>query len=132
MHRYIREYVKYIKLERRYSPNTIDAYQSDLIQFESFLKEYFKSDQANWKLVEKRTLRDYLGWLASQQLQRISIARKLSVVKAYFAFMTKMTYLEANPARGIKTPKFDKHLPEFLSIEHMEKLCIGNKKSRIN
>ena len=122
MHRYIREYIKYIKLERRYSPNTIDAYQSDLVQFESFLKQYFNSDQANWKLVQRPALRDYLGWLAGQNLQRISIARKLSVVKALFTFMTGKEYLTANPSLGLKTPKFDKRLPEFLSIEHVEKL----------
>jgi integrase/recombinase XerC len=122
MHRYIREYIKYIKLERRYSPHTIDAYQSDLVQFELFLKEYFRSDHVRWNLVQRRTLRDYLGWLAAQNLQRISIARKLSVVKALFSFMTKKTYLSVNPALGLKTPKFEKRLPEFLSIEHIEKL----------
>ncbi len=41
MHRYQREFIKYIKLERRYSENTVEAYQNDLQQFESFLKEYF-------------------------------------------------------------------------------------------
>ena len=122
MHRYIREYIKYIKLERRYSPHTVDAYQSDLAQFEVFLKEYFKSDQANWSLVKRQTLRDYLGWLAIQENQRISIARKLSVVKSLFAFLTKKEYLETNPVLGVKTPKFEKRLPEFLSIENIEKL----------
>jgi len=122
MHRYLREFVKHIKLERRYSINTVEAYQSDLIQFESFIKIYFNSDKANWNLINKRTLRDYLGWLASQKLKRISMARKLAAVKAYFSFLSKNQYLKSNPALSIKTPKLEKRLPEFLSLQHLEQL----------
>ena len=105
MHRYIREYIKYIKLERRYSPHTVDAYQSDLIQFEEFLKKYLRSDQANFNLIKKQTLRDYLGWLAGKENQRISIARKLSVIKSLFSFLTKKEYVKSNPAIGVKNAK---------------------------
>ena len=88
MHRYIREYIKYIKLERRYSPHTIDAYQSDLVQFESFLKEYFRSDQIRWNLVQRRTLRDYLGWLAAQNHTELEIYP--GGVHAFDAFPTSI------------------------------------------
>ena len=79
MHRYQREFIKYIKLERRYSENTIEAYQNDLQQFESFLKDYFHTDTINWSLVNKRIIRGYLGWLSTQNLRKISIARKLVI-----------------------------------------------------
>ena len=122
MHRYTREFIKHIKLERRYSPHTVVAYQNDLLQFETFIKEYIKSDEAKWKLVTRRMVRDYLGWLTGMGMQRISIARKLAALKAFYGFLTRNKYLENNPVLGIKTPKFEKRLPEFLSIEHVQEL----------
>jgi integrase/recombinase XerC len=122
MHRLLREFIKYIKLERRYSDNTIEAYQNDLRQFESFLKEYFHTDSVNWSLIDKRIIRGYMGWLSMQNLRKISIARKLASIKSYFKFLTREDYLEINPTLTTRTPKFEKRLPEFLSIEHMETL----------
>ena len=122
MHRFLREFIKYIKLERRYSENTVEAYQNDLRQFESFLKEYFHTDTVNWQLVDKRIIRGYMGWLSMQNLRKISIARKLASIKSYFKFLTRHEYLEINPTLTTRTPKFEKRLPEFLSIEHVETL----------
>ena len=122
MHRYLREFIRYISLERRYSKNTIEAYQNDLQQFEFFLKDYFHSSDINWKLIDKRIIRGYLGWLGSQNLRRISIARKLAAIKSFFKFLTRNQYLETNPTITTRTPKIDKRLPEFLSIENMEEL----------
>ncbi len=122
MHRYQREFIKYIKLERRYSVNTVDAYQNDLQQFESFLKDYFHTDTINWSLVDKRIIRGYLGWLSTQDLRKISIARKLAALKSFFKFLTRNEYLQINPTLTTRTPRIEKRLPEFLSIEHMDSL----------
>lgn len=122
MHRHIREYIKHIKLERRYSNHTVDAYQTDLIQFEYFLRDFFNRDTINWQLVTKRHVRQYLGYLVSAGIKKISIARKLAALKSFFAFLTQQKILEVNPTRTLKTPKYEKRLPEFLSIQHLEKL----------
>ncbi len=122
MHRNIREFVKYIKLERRYSPNTVDAYQTDLVQFEKFLQEYFHTSEVNWQLINKRILRAYLGIMTAQGLKRISVARKLAALRSFFAFMTRTGMLEINPALSLRTPKYEKRLPEFLSLEHMDQI----------
>jgi len=122
MHRYLREFLKYIKLERRYSENTVEAYQKDLQQFESFLKDYFHNTEVNWLLVDRRIIRSYLGWLSTLNLQKISIARKLAALKSFFKFLNRHNYLPTNPASTTRTPKIEKRLPEFLSIENVENL----------
>ena len=122
MHRNIREFIKFIRLERRYSPNTVEAYQTDLVQFESFLKTYFHTDTVNWKLINKRILRAYLGMMAAQGIKRVSVARKLAALRSCFAFMTRTGMLELNPALTLKTPKYEQRLPEFLSLEHMDQI----------
>jgi integrase/recombinase XerC len=122
MHRYLREFIKYISLERRFSKNTIEAYQSDLQQFESFLKEYYHTTEINWELVDKRIIRGFLGWLSNQNLRKISIARKLAALKSFFKFLTRNEYLQINPTLTTRTPKIEKRLPEFLSFENIEEL----------
>jgi len=122
MHRYLREFIKYIRLERRYSPNTVDAYQNDLLQFESFLKNYYRTDTVNWSLIDKRIIRSYLGWLSAQSLRKISIARKLAALKSFFKFLTRQGWIRINPTLTTRTPKIEKRLPEFLSIEHITAL----------
>jgi integrase/recombinase XerC len=122
MHRYLREFIRYISLERRYSINTVEAYQNDLQQFEAFLKYYYHSPDINWKLIDKRIIRGYLGWLDGQNLRKSSIARKLAAIKSFFKFLTKNAYLDINPTLTTRTPKIEKRLPEFLSIEVMETL----------
>jgi integrase/recombinase XerC len=122
MHRYLREFIKYIRLERRYSKNTIEAYQNDLQQFESFLKQFYHTTDVNWEIVDKRIIRGYLGWLSDQNLRKISIARKLAAIKSFFKFLTRAEYLKINPTLTTRTPKIEKRLPEFLSIENMEEL----------
>jgi integrase/recombinase XerC len=122
MHRYSREFIKYISLERRYSENTIEAYQNDLQQFESFVMEYYHTTNINWELIDKRIIRGYLGWLSNQYLRKISIARKLAVIKSFFKFLTRNEYLQINPTLTTRTPKIEKRLPEFLSIENIEEL----------
>jgi integrase/recombinase XerC len=122
MHHYLREFIRYIKLERRYSLNTVDAYQNDLLQFESFLKSYFRTDTINWSVVDKRIIRGYMGWLSTLSLRRISIARKLAALKSFFKFLTRTGFVGVNPTLTTRTPKIEKRLPEFLSIEHVAAL----------
>jgi integrase/recombinase XerC len=122
MHRFIREYIKYIKLERRYSPHTVDSYQADLQQLELFLQKYTRSQAVNWSLVDRRVIRDYLGWMASTGLKKISIARKLAAVKSFYTYLSRQHWVEKNPMLAIKSPRFEKCLPEFISVESMIQL----------
>jgi integrase/recombinase XerC len=122
MNRNIGDFIKYLKFERHYSPNTSQAYQSDLLQFEFYVKKYFNTDNVKWKLVNRNIIRSYLGWLNSLQIQKISIARKISALKSFFAFLTHNNLLSINPALTIKIPKYEKKLPEFISIDSIDKL----------
>jgi integrase/recombinase XerC len=122
MHKHISDFIKYLKLERHYSANTIQAYQTDLLQFELYLKKYFNTDIVKWQLINKNIIRSYLGWLNSLQIQKISIARKTAAMKSFFAFLTQNNLLLINPALTIKIPKYKKKLPEFISIDNLERL----------
>lgn len=117
-----REYLKYIKYQRNYSEKTVIAYQNDLLQFESFLLEIFNQNKIVWSHVTKNIIRQFLAVLNNSGLQRRSIARKIAALKSFFRFLNKNAVIDANPMQTIKTPKFDKKLPEFVPIQYMDDL----------
>jgi site-specific recombinase XerD len=71
------------------------------------------------RVVDRRIIREYLGWLASRNLRKISIARKLAV-KSFYTFWPAATERQNQPWR-LKHP-FRKHLPEFISVENMTEI----------
>lgn len=115
-----REFIKHIKYQRIYSDKTVLAYQKDLLQFESFLLEEFNQNTIAWKYVNKNIIRQFLGVLNASGLQRTSIARKVAALKSFFRFMIQRGIIESNPMLTIKTPKYDKKLPEFIPLQYID------------
>jgi integrase/recombinase XerC len=115
-----REFIKHIKYQRVYSGKTVLAYQKDLLQFESFLLEQFNQGKIAWKYVNKNLIRQFLATLNSSGLQRRSIARKIAALKSFFRFINQKGSIESNPMLTIKTPKYDKKLPEFIPIQYID------------
>jgi integrase/recombinase XerC len=117
-----REYIKYIKYQRIYSDKTVTAYQKDLIQFESFLLDIFNQNKIIWSHVNKNIIRQFLAILNTSGLQRRSIARKIAALKSFFRFLSQRNVIASNPMLTIKTPKYDKKLPEFIPIQYIDEL----------
>ncbi len=120
MDKHIRSFIKYISLERRYSKLTAESYTNDLRQFEDFLKEYLQSDIVFWHLADKKVIRYYLVYLQEQDLSRRSIARKLATIKSFFKYLSREEIIPRNPALSIKMPRYEKKLPEYISLKEME------------
>ena len=117
-----RDFIKHIKYQRIYSDKTVLAYQKDLLQFESFLLEQFNQNNIVWKYVNKNLIRQFLGLLNASGLQRRSIARKVAALKSFFRFMNQNGTIESNPMLTIKTPKYDKKLPEFIPLQYIDEI----------
>jgi integrase/recombinase XerC len=119
----IEDFINYIDLEKGYSPHTKASYRSDLQQFQAFL------EQNRWsvKLDEKGSLLDvdpvgirkYLGLLHRDKLKKTSIGRKVAALKSFFKYLVKKGYMERNPAEFIQTPKKEKYIPTFLTVDEV-------------
>lgn len=114
----IREsFYQYIKLEKRYSLHTLDAYKSDLSQFEGFIAESYGIDQDT--LVSYAMIRSWLASLIDKGISARSVNRKLSSLKAYYRFLRKEGIIDDNPlsrALSLSTPK---RLPVFATVPEM-------------
>ena len=113
------KYINYLEVERNVSPYTVRNYTTDLLDFFQFLRT---KGVGSLKEVDKHTLRDYLSQLMEQGLVRASIARKLSAIRSFYRYLLREEIISTSPVADTSSPKLDKRLPSFLTIEEVERL----------
>jgi len=112
----VKEYSDYLRIEKRQSPNTIEAYCRDLSRFARFF-----SDKDLFDLTTN-DIRGFLLSLRDEELSTSSIARSLSSIKSFYRYLFQDKQLKNNPAEILETPGRLRKLPNVLSISDVEKL----------
>ena len=112
-------YINHLRAERNVSPYTIRNYKSDLLDFFRFIKE---KKVATLDEVNRQVLRDYLGYLVGRGIVKGSIARKLSAIRSFYRYLMREKLITANPIERISSPKLDKRLPLFLTLNEVKQL----------
>jgi len=113
------KYINYLEVERNVSPYTVRNYTTDLLDFFYFLKD---KDIDSLKEVDRHTLRDYLSHLMEKGFVKASIARKLSAIRSFYRYLLREEIISTSPVATTSSPKLDRRLPSFLSIEEMNRL----------
>jgi len=111
----LKNFLNYIKHEKRYSSHTINAYQRDITQFQEYLV-HIDVEINNAKYKEIRL------WVANlmHTNKPKTINRKISSLKSYYKFLLKKGVLKINPAINISNLKEAKQLPNFVSKKEIE------------
>lgn len=113
----IGDFLDHLTYERNIAVNTVIAYREDLDSFVSFLLgDYFTiaRDALDWERVDHLAIRSYLAHLGRRKLSRSSMARHLSALRSFFKFLMREGIVTKNVARGVATPKREKHLPAVM------------------
>ncbi len=113
----------HLKAQNR-SEHTLLAYHNDITQFIDFSARELGIESENFTVdqVDIYIVRSFLGELTDQGMERKSMARKLSSLRAFFKFLCREGILQKNPVQRIATPKLGRKLPQFLFLEQVEKL----------
>src|SRR5438477_11749865 len=114
----IQKYLVYLRSLRNSSPHTVLNYGKDLQQFAAYISRPGEPVPAIDK-IDHQVIREYVGHLHSQGLQKTSIARKLASLRSFFKQCVREGHLKENPARLVPTPKLPKRIPSVLSAEEM-------------
>lgn len=114
----VRRYLRYLKLERGYSQNTIDAYTHDLQWLFGFLKEKDKGPLA----VTLRDLEEFAASLHDHGIGARSQSRILFGVRSFYKYLVIDGYLEINPTELLESPQRPMYLPEYLTTEEVDRL----------
>lgn len=114
----IKLYVRYLRLERNLSPNTIEAYRNDLAHLEAFMMR-------NDLKIENVTLEQLHTFAASLHEYGItprSQARVLSGVRSFFRFLVLDGVVENDPTELLEWPSLPEHLPVVLTLEEIDRI----------
>ena len=114
----IRKYQQYLRLEKGLSPNTYEAYMSDLQK----LLTYLESEHINVWETSLNDLQQFAAGLHDIGIHPRSQARILSGIKSFFHFLIITDEIEADPSELLEGPKIGMQLPEVLTIEEIDQL----------
>lgn len=107
-----KEFYRYLDNEKGAALNTMRAYHGDVEDFVRFVSE------SSSEVVDHETIRAYIVHIY-KGLKKSSLARKVSAIKMFFRFMKKKGYIDENTALIIRSPRIEKHLPKFYTIDEM-------------
>jgi integrase/recombinase XerD len=114
----VKNYVRFLKLERNMSPNTLEAYQRDLEKLLTFLKREDK-DVLDVQLEDLQT---FAAGLHDIGIGPRSQCRILSGVRSFYRFLLIDGYRDNDPTELLEFPALGEHLPEVLSTAEVDQL----------
>jgi len=114
----IGKFLQYLQSVKNSSPHTVLNYGKDLGQFVAYLSPPGVHPPGVGG-VTHLIIREFVGHLHEQGLQKSSIARKLAALRSFFKYCVREGMLKENPARLVPTPKLPKRIPSVLSAEEM-------------
>ena len=114
-------FLDYLRYERNYSPETVKAYQEDLLQFKAFMEREGEGNKSPAE-ADAKLIRSWVVSLMENKYAATSINRKLSTLRSFFKFLLKQGICKADPSRKIVGPKPKKRLPVFIREAEMNRL----------
>jgi len=110
------KYKRYLLLEKGLSPNTIEAYMTDLQKLSDFCNER----QLNILSLRQDHLEEFLATLYDKSLSPRSTARIISGMKSFFRFLLLEHFRDDDPSELLESPKIGLKLPVVLSVEEID------------
>ena len=122
----IEDFSNFLKFEKNFSGNTLDAYMRDVRKLESFTIS--ELDNLSPQDITYENLQEYIYQLSKNKISERSQARAISSIKAFFKFLLEDDYRTDNPATLLEGPKLGLYLPDTLSEEDINRIiaCIDN------
>jgi len=116
LEQHIEQFLSWLEVERRYSPETLKAYDSDLRQFCRFLADQDEECLDQLDQIDRGVIRSFLGYLSGELGQQPrSVARKLAALKSLFKYLHREGLVTLNVAAYVHTPKLPGVIPSYLS-----------------
>ncbi|UXS66903.1 site-specific tyrosine recombinase XerD [Staphylococcus chromogenes] len=123
------EYLRFIQIEKGLSENTIAAYRRDLNHYLNYLASQKIS---NLDFIDRQIVQQWFGVLHDEGRSTKSIARFTSTIRSFHQFALREKYAAKDPTVLIETPKYERKLPDVLSIDEIDLLLTTPETSKNN
>lgn len=107
----LKDFVRWMRVEKDYSENTISGYRRDLHEFFDHVGE-----QRTLKDIHSTDIRKYVVSL-HRSVSGATVARKLSSLRSFFRFARRSKRIQHDPLAGIIGPQVANHIPVFLTVD---------------
>ncbi len=115
---HIEAFLQYLRFEKRFSRHTIEAYETDLQQFNEYLISEFET--SNPESAAQGFIRSWLASLKDQGTSSRTILRKLSSLKSFYRYLVRQGVIGKSPVNNITGPRTASRLPMFVKENEME------------
>jgi len=125
---YIKGFKGYLQLEKSLSANTIQAYLHDiekLVQYIDHIQSNIQPEKINY-----RFLQEFLNWIHELGMTARSQARVISGIKAFYKYLLLENIVSDDPTTLLEGPKIGQKLPDFLTVEEINKLIAAIDRSK--
>ena len=111
-------FLRFLHTEKRYSPNTLQAYKTDLLQFGNFIRDSGSGDSI--MLCTNRQIRSWVISMLDQGTAARSVNRKTTTLRRFYRFCQQEGLVVNNPADFLPSVKAPKLLPVFMEESQMD------------
>ena len=118
MEKQLKQFFKFLEVDKKVSNNTLQSYRRDLQQFEQYLDQ----NDIKYNKVTEDELKNYLGYLADQNKKPSTISRTIASIRAFYQYEVKEKKNIQNPTENIQSPKVEKKMPCILTSDEVELL----------
>lgn len=120
MHKHIDEYLHFLRVEKRLSANTLEAYGRDLASWFDFLK---KNDVTDWNQILAKHMMAYSAWRRqNDKIKPISLARSLVAIRNFHKFLKTSLYIVKDDLQNVELPKIGLRLPKYFTMNEVDAL----------
>ncbi|WHF50578.1 site-specific tyrosine recombinase XerD [Chryseobacterium gotjawalense] len=116
----IKDFETFLKFERNFSDNTVDAYMRDIRKLQDYAE--FDLENTGPLTITYENIQEYLYQLSKKKFSERSQARWISSIKSFFKYLVEDEVRDDNPATLLEGPKLGIYLPDTLSFEDIEKI----------
>ena len=114
----LKEYHTFLRLERGYSPNTVEGYEMDLVKLRTYAEEH----HLDYVHMSFEQLEDFIFEAFKTVHSEATQARILAGIHAWFRFLLYKDYIEQDPSELLEGPRKSKHLPTVLTLDEINRM----------
>ena len=118
MEKDIKNFLEFIKTNKKLSKNTLESYQRDIIQY----REHVEKNNINYLKVNNEDILNYLKYLKELNKKPSTISRHLASIRLFYQYLLKNKKIKEDPTKGIQSPKILKKPPSILSSQEVSLL----------